>query len=42
MVPSRLHIKLKLPRAILQELTVRSENMEFVGAQGLEPWTPSV
>ena len=42
MVPFRLHIKFKLPQAILHELSVRSENMEFVGAQGFEPWTPSV
>jgi site-specific DNA recombinase len=41
-VPFRLHIKFKLPQTILQELVVRSENMEFVGAQGFEPWTPSV
>lgn len=43
MIPFKLHIRLKLPQRILQELPgVRGENGEMVGAQGLEPWTSSV
>ncbi len=36
-MPDRLHIKLKLPQEIVQELWVRSEKSSLVGQEGLEP-----
>ncbi len=38
-IPDRLHIKLKLPQEIIQELAVRGENTSVVRDAGLEPAT---
>lgn len=40
-IPHRLHIKLKLPQEIVQELSVRGEKTSLVGVVGLEPTTSS-